>query len=110
MVFMRTALLLEKYSGLDYANLFPVGELASLEAEIVSSLPRFFEASNSEGVSVQVSDLDWRVARVEDAGDGLVSTLYCVSAFGMRDFFTVDELMEEDAEGNMMVFLSAHLV
>lgn len=107
---MKTAAVLKKYSTLDYANLFPVGEVDRLEAEIVSSLPRFFESSDPDRLNVKSYDLDWKVSKVEDAGDGIVSTLYCVSAFGMRDFFTIDEILEKNADGDFEVFLSAHLV
>lgn len=110
MVFVKTVSVLKKYSNLDCAELFPADEVAKLEAEIVSSLPRFFEASNADGLTVTVPDLNWKVARTEKDADGLASTLYSVTAFGMRDFFAIDEVMEKDADGEFTVFLSAHLV
>lgn len=101
---MKTVSILKKYAAFVSAD-----EIASLEAEIVSSLPRFFEQVIPRGQVITVADLDWSVGKVEGGDDELRSTLYAVRAFGMMDFFTIDELADEDAEGNLSVTLSAHL-
>lgn len=98
---MKTVSILKKYAALVSRD-----ELAKLEAEIVSSLPRFFENSNVDKLTVHASDLDWRVSRVDGEDGELLSTLYVVSAFGMRDFFAIDE----DAEDDLTVVLYAHLI
>lgn len=100
MILLNTVSVLKKYAGLVSAE-----ELAKLEAVIVSSLPRFFESSNSQGLVVHASDLNWKVSKVDGEAGELRSTLYAVSAFGMVDFFAIDE----DCDDDFTVALYAHL-
>lgn len=102
---MKTVSILKKYAGFVSDD-----EVAGLLYEIGSSLPRFFESVLPRGQVVTIEDLNWSVAKVEGGEDELRSTLYAVRAFGMTDFFAIDELADEDAEGNLLVVLSAHLV
>lgn len=102
---MKTVSILKKYSALVSAD-----ELVALEAEIVSSLPRFFENTKDRGQVVTAADLEWSVARVDGEDGELLSSLYAVRAFGLRDFFAIDELADENADGSFSVVLSAHLV
>lgn len=100
LVLMKTVSVLKKY-----AALVSTDELAKLEAEIVSSLPRFFENSNCENLVIHASDLDWKVSKVDGEDGELLSTLYAVRAFGMVDFFAIDEVAEDD----LSVVLYSHL-
>lgn len=101
---MKTVSILKKYSGFVSDD-----EVAGLAYEIGSALPRFFERVIPRGQVITINDLDWSVATVEGGEDELRSTLYAVRAFGMTDFFAIDELADEDADGNLLVTLSAHL-
>lgn len=102
---MKTVSIVKKYAGLVSAD-----EIASLESEIISSLPRFFESVMPSGQIVTAADLDWSVAKVEGGVDELRSTLYNVRAFGFQDFFVIDEVADDNADGSFSVVLSAHLV